>query len=227
MSTPNDAPKRFPRIHPGDTSAALAVLLRSDPAFKIRFPKNRISVVFSYEYSIPDQLPPEFLALYDPFFTGRLEYWKKSLVIAKNKAEQRKKRGLGRVHNFHQGVLTDGFEINLCESPSWAFEEGREEELTRFKKDSALATGRKPDAWTACRAAIRFRQLNEIMKDMLHRLRAKRSQAINKELKVKEEIERSKLSQDLIKKALTKMYGKGPEITFRELLTPRLHHKTT
>jgi hypothetical protein len=226
MSTPSNPPKRFPRIHPGDTSAALALLLRSEPVFRIKFPKDRMSVVFSYEYSIPDQLPPELLELYVPSFTGGLQYWKNSLAVAKKKAEEEEKRAFGRVHNFHQGILTDGFEINLLDS--WAFGEGnlahREEELARFQKDSALASGRKPNAWTACQAAMRFRQLDEILKDMLHRLKAKPSQAINQEARIKKAIERTKLSQKLIRRGLVDSYGEGTDIAL--LLERRVHHKT-
>lgn len=227
MSAVKVSPMRFPRVYAGDAASALASILRSHPVFKVELPRDKRSVVFSYEFSVPEQIPPEFLDLYEVLFIDGRDYWEEAVVAAKKEAEEGKKRELGRVHNFHRSILTESFKTWLFDS--WGLRADyiaqRKEHLERFKKDSALARGTKPDAGTAFMAAIRFRQLDGKVREVLHRLKAKPSHAIKKVAQVKEEIKRSELSQELFRRALTIIYGEGTEITFMELLTPRLRHE--
>ena len=143
MSTISDAPKRFPRLYKGVPAAALASLLRSNPLFKVKLPSDRMSVVFSYEFSVPDQIPPQFLELYEVLFSGGRKHWKSALSVAKKKAEERKNRALGRVHNFHQGILIDSFETWLFESwglgPDYRVQ--RKEQLEKFRRGSGYQAG--------------------------------------------------------------------------------------
>jgi len=185
-----------------------------------------MSVVFSYEFSVPDELPPEFRELYGYFFTGCRKEWEKLLAGVVEQAGDRQKRYLGRVNNFHRSLLTESFQNWL--SDSWGLTSellaGREKELETFKKGSLLRTGTKIDAVMALMAAIRFHQVDEILKDLLHSLKAKPDQVANKELRIKNAIKRTVLSEELIMRGMVKSYGEDTDITV--LLERRVHHKS-
>jgi len=218
--------KRFPRLLTGEAAAALVSVLHWKPVFKVRLPKGKMSVVFSYKFSVPAQIPPEVLDLYAVLFNDRGGHWNRSLSVAKKKAEARRKRALGRVHNFLQSILTDAFKIWLFESwgPGADYRAKRKGHLLEFKTQSRLTPGTKPDPRAALLAAIRFRELDEEWKKILLRLKTKAPQATKKDVQIKEEISRSGFPLEIVRRSLAKIYDEGKGITFTELMTPGIRH---
>jgi len=158
--------KRFPRLLRGEAAGALTTLLWREPKFSIVASKKKEAVVFKFRVPVPDNFHSAYPDLWELFFGGGIEHWKKALSASYWQAKWGDKKLSRSLSNHLRAVYRDALGIWLAASLAHTKDQVKKaSQLQQFQKASKIKRS-QPDPWLALKVAMRFDVLQSSVKKL-------------------------------------------------------------
>src|SRR6266403_3717098 len=131
--------KRFPRLIRGETAGVLITLLWQKPEFSVVSTKKKEGIEFRFRLPVPHDLRLSYPPLWELFFGGGIENWKKALSDSYWHAKWGDKNLSHSISNHLRVVYKDALGIWLKASLALTQDEGKKaNQLQAFQRNSQI-----------------------------------------------------------------------------------------